>query len=369
MEQYPIQIAQIIQKNGLVSTNQGLMQGNLGICIFFYHLARNTNNPVYRKIADDLLDNVFINMEASIPTNFENGLAGIGWGIEYLIQNNFSDGNSDEILEEVDDKIYKLLNENNIHSFDLDNGLTGYLFYLIYRLKNKKTPFSMAFQINRELFISTINIIDELVTIQFPTIVKETQFDLFWRFPVILLGLNEALKLNIYNDKIVCMFKQWLPYFEAYIPSLHINRIYLAVVLKQIYSHLPVKRLEKQIQILLFATDFEVLKTETNHFSIFLDELIAKDCYNISNIRYGWPGVALLLNYASNELHLDWPNHQLIGQTFQTITKKHKIPFDNILLNIEEQNFMQYSLTLGLSGIGLIELLKPGILTGTLSSG
>lgn len=34
MEQYPFKIAQIIQQNGLVSVNHGLLRGNTGLCIF-----------------------------------------------------------------------------------------------------------------------------------------------------------------------------------------------------------------------------------------------------------------------------------------------------------------------------------------------
>jgi len=146
------------------------------------------------------------------------------------------------------------------------------------------------------------------------------------------------------------MIRQWLPYFEAYIPSLHINRLFLSVALKQICILIPNKRLEKQSQILLFATDFEVLKTEVDH-SFF-------------NIRFGWPGVLLLLVMASKEIPADWPNHQLIGQTYQEITVRHKSPLEKLPSNIPEGNFMQYGLTLGLAGIGLTEVLWPGVLSG-----
>jgi len=350
MEQNPIQIAKIIKENGLTGYNHGLMHGNTGICIFFYHLARSTNNLVYENIASELLDKVFESFCKLDTVDFENGLAGIGWGIEYLVQNNFVEGNTDEILEHVDNKVFKVLNEDNHTSFELANGLTGYLFYLINRLKDSKAPFSMAQLINRELLILTINKIDVLITAQFPTIVKEIQFDLFWRFPIILFGLKEAFKLNIYNEKIRIILRQWLPNFEVYIPSLHTNRLFLSVVLKQIYSIIPDKRFEKQIQILLFATDFEVLKTEID--------------YTVLNIRYGWRGVALLLNFAKKEIPTNWPTQQKICQTYQTVTKRYKNPQENLPQKILEGSFMQYGLTLGRSGVGLTELLWPGILYG-----
>lgn len=350
MENRVTKIAQIIKQNGLAGSNHGLINGNTGISIFYYHLARKTGISEYEKIADDFLDKAYSNLSSQAPPDFENGLAGIGWGIEYLVQNNFAEGNTDEILEEVDNKVFRSLNEDVYTSFELTNGLTGYLFYLINRLKNYKTPASMAERINRELLIQTINRIDELVPSQFPSIVKDVNFDLFWRFTAMLASLHEVYKLNIFNEKIKCMMKQWLPYFEAYIPSLHINRLFLAVVLKQLGLQIPDNRLEKQIKILLFSTDFEILKTEID--------------YSVINIRIGWPGVALLLHIALKEFEPDYPNYQLIGQTYIEIIKKQKGQLENLQENIQNAKPIHSGLAFGLSGIGLLELLWPGVLTG-----
>jgi len=351
MEQLQIQIARIIQNNDIKSDNNGILYGTTGMCIFLYHLSRQTNNHEFELLADDFLDKVFANLNTMAPADFENGLAGIGWGIEYLLQNNFAEGNADEILEEVDNKIFRVLNEDNHNSFELGNGLTGYLLYLINRLKNKSEPFSLTQRINRELLFLTINKIDELVIDQFPTIIKEMHFDLFWQFPVVLHCLAEAFKLHIYNEKINCMISQWIPYFEVYTPSLHINRLFLAFALKRINSLIPDKRLEKQAHILLFAIDFESIKQETD--------------YNMVNIRFGWPGVLWLLNLASKEIPADWPNHRLIGQTYHEIKEMCKNLLANFPLNITGVDSTKLGLTLGLAGIGLMELLWPGVLSGS----
>ncbi len=163
------------------------------------------------------------------------------------------------MLEEVDNKVFKYLNEENINSFDLTNGLTGYLFYLIARLKVRKSTDSMAYEINSELLILVINRLYEIVTPQLPGLIKEMQFDLFWRFPVMLYGLSEAFKLDIYNKKIKCMYRQWLPNFEAYIPSMHINRLYMATLYQKIAVQVPDERLDKLIKILLYATNFNII--------------------------------------------------------------------------------------------------------------
>lgn len=347
MNTYSIQIAQFIQQNGLAGTSHGVMHGSTGLCLFFYHLARHTNNPEYEQVSDDLLDKVFSNLSTSASTDFENGLAGIGWGIEYLVQNGFAEGDTDEILEEVDNKVFKALHEENLTSFEL-NGLTGYLLYFVNRLKKPTNAKSMAQRINRELLILTINKMDEVVTTQFSSITKEMSFDLFWRFPVMIFGLVQAFDLGIYNEKIKNMINQWIMNLEVYLPSMHINRLYLATVLSLVNSRLPNKRLEKQIQILLFATDFDVLKTEVDPAAI--------------NIRYGWVGIVWLLQQASQVIPMTCPNHQLIGSTRWEIITKYKRTLENMPPNNLAANPKLYGLSEGAIGIGLMELLSPKFL-------
>jgi len=346
MDQLTIQIAKIVEGNGLVNMNQGLLLGNTGLCILYYHISRQTHNSEYEKLADDMLDKAFSNLATSVPVYFENGLAGIGWGIEYLVQNGFAEGDTDEILEEVDNKVFKALIEENLTSFELGNGLAGYLFYLISRLKDKPVPPSMAQRINKELLILTINKIDELATAQFPTMVKEMQFDLFWRFPIMLYGLTEAFQLNIYNAKISSMVRQWLPYFEAYVPSLNINRLFIAISLARINNIIQDKRIEKQIQILLFATDFNAIESEFDS--------------NYPGIRYGWSGVVWLLYMAKKIIpsHMSgfsaiMDTHDALLVRYQSLIEQYPIPASESLGPI----------SLGISneivGIGLLDLLFP----------
>jgi len=82
--------------------NLGLFHGKIGIALFFYHYCQHTGNVVYSDYADDLLDNILDNIHTYLPSTFESGLTGIAWGIEYLIQNNFVLGNSNEICEDID---------------------------------------------------------------------------------------------------------------------------------------------------------------------------------------------------------------------------------------------------------------------------
>lgn len=348
MNKFLLQIPALLQKPNFCGANQGLLNGNTGLVIFLYHFSRITQNAETEKMADNLLDRIFDSLATTAPTDFENGLAGIGWGIEYLVQNGFAEGNTDEILEEVDTKIYKILCEDNLNSFELTNGLTGYLVYLNARLKNGGDINSMARRINKELLIHTINKTDEVVTSQFPSIVKEQHFDLFWRFPAVLFALTEACGLGIYNRKIEQVKKQWIMYFEAYIPSLHINRLYLALVLHRLNRIFQNQRIEKQIQILLFATNVNEITTEFDS--------------NYTGIRYGWPGAVWVLHQVLKSIPRDYPNYDDVEKSYNQLKEKITGLNSNLLQNQAATTPIQHKgIGSGVTGVALMDLLWPEI--------
>src|SRR5690554_1095395 len=89
--------------------NLGLMHGKMGISICFFHLARQTGNKIYEDYAGELIDEIYDEISIHTPVDFKNGLAGIGWGIEYLAQNGFIEADTDIVLDEFDQQIFKEL--------------------------------------------------------------------------------------------------------------------------------------------------------------------------------------------------------------------------------------------------------------------
>ena len=67
----------------------GLLDGKMGICIFFYLYARQTGSKLYEELGGYLLDEIYKEITQSASIGFAKGLCGIAWGIEYLIQNDF----------------------------------------------------------------------------------------------------------------------------------------------------------------------------------------------------------------------------------------------------------------------------------------
>jgi hypothetical protein len=123
----------VLLLNASFTDNLGLLNGKMGIAIFFYQYARYTGNKVYEDYAGELIDEIYEEINNSTPVGFSNGLMGIGWGIEYLVRNGYLEADTDEALAEIDNAVYR----SSLHRpFLLDNGddLFGYGLYYVTRL-------------------------------------------------------------------------------------------------------------------------------------------------------------------------------------------------------------------------------------------
>lgn len=127
----------------------GLYHGKMGIVIFFVHYAKYTSSKTYQQFAELLLEEIYQEITSRTPLNFESGLCGIGWGIEYLVQNNFMKGDTNEILEDIDKKVMEYA-PLRMRNHDVKKGVSGILNYVYMRLlssriNNKDNPFDPLF--------------------------------------------------------------------------------------------------------------------------------------------------------------------------------------------------------------------------------
>ena len=126
----------------------GLFHGRMGIVLFFAHYARISNSKHYEDFAGHLLDEIYEEINLDLPVNLENGLCGIGWGIEYLVQHGFMEGNTDEILADIDRKVMEI-DPLRLSDLSFRRGLAGIAFYVIARLNAKRQtsilPFDTAY--------------------------------------------------------------------------------------------------------------------------------------------------------------------------------------------------------------------------------
>ena len=112
----------------------GLLDGKMGIALVLAHYARCSRKKKIEHAADFLVENVMNQLTTTVSIDFANGLSGIGWGIEYLIQNNYIKGCGADILQDLDERIMQV-DVTRIKDWSLEKGLLGILHYVLYHLQ------------------------------------------------------------------------------------------------------------------------------------------------------------------------------------------------------------------------------------------
>lgn len=136
-------------------SNLGLFHGKMGLVLFFSIYSRYSQRSLYNQFAYELLDEIYEDIHKNMSLDFENGLTGIGWGIEYLVQNGYMSGDTDEILEDIDKRIMEY-DLSRISDLSLDSGLVGIAHYVCARLStNRRNNNLLPFD---SIFLSTLKV-------------------------------------------------------------------------------------------------------------------------------------------------------------------------------------------------------------------
>lgn len=138
----PEETLEIIAMRSVVESkstdNIGLLYGKMGILLFLYHYSKEINSKTYAKLAEYILDVTCEDILRCNTIDFANGLAGIGWSIEYLSQNGFIEGDTNDILKDFDCKIMEV-NPLRVSNLNLEYGLGGIVHYVMSRLYTYET--------------------------------------------------------------------------------------------------------------------------------------------------------------------------------------------------------------------------------------
>ena len=204
-------IANILFLNASFIDNHGLLNGKMGIAIFFYQYGRIKGIKLLEDFAGELIDEIYEEINSNTPCNFEDGLTGIGWGIEYLVRNGFAVANTDETLSELDDIVYS----NSLYTpylFENENSLFGYGLYFFARLQGREdNDLSTLFKKQHLIYL-----IDEcerlLIKKQYLNFgVKSLSIDLI---NSIIWFLLEMFNLRLFPSKIEKLFNALPEYIE-----------------------------------------------------------------------------------------------------------------------------------------------------------
>lgn len=136
----------IISNLGNVDT-LGLRYGKIGICMYLYRYAMYTRQEYYSRIADSLIDEVYMCGRDNVPTDIYNGMAGIGVGLCHLLSEGFATGHAENVLSGIDRLMFENMNRvfmNDVQSFRplFSSGI--YLLHRIPLCDNCRLPDKMA---------------------------------------------------------------------------------------------------------------------------------------------------------------------------------------------------------------------------------
>lgn len=341
--------------NSSFTNNLGLMHGKMGLAIYFFHIGQNLNNKIYKKYAEELIDEIHQEINSGISIDFENGLAGIGWGVEYLTQNGFIDADTDEVLEDFDNLIIKGLLQNTPSEIGLLNGLIGLGAYLIKRIQNNKVSNEeeIAKYNKKQALIFLIDELDRGIQ----SIDETSVFDITWDYPMLIWFLTDLYKQKVNNDKIEELILRCLKPLNENInlPKSNGNKLMLAFSIINLLHGM-------ENNLYKIKTSGNELSQKLDNFNNISQRLLKGVSHeNIltelssvsSSIRHGLPGIVLIYRHLFkltkdpkyNEDATNCSNHDCFFKDFE----------NSFNYNLEQSEKLHaFGLLNGLSGIRLI---------------
>ena len=126
-------IDEILRKNVVAMENPGLFSGKMGVALFFCRYANFSESDEIYQYSVELIEKILAEIHAETSVDYRNGLAGIGTAIEYLVQHDYLDADTDEMLEEIDKRVFASEKYPDLHIDDL----LGIGFYAFWRMSGK----------------------------------------------------------------------------------------------------------------------------------------------------------------------------------------------------------------------------------------
>lgn len=202
-----------------------LAYGKMGICIYFYYLSRWEDNDEYKQIADRLLDEIIDKLSNKENMGVAYRLAGVAVGISHLVKEKFIGGDINEILEDVDSHIFKILAFLKNEESNYSNHILIYLlFYSCLRFKEQSS--SDGKYIFQEFIIKIVEIFQRNLFSDF----SNEHFSFYthkYQYFTSLYVISNIYDLNIYNYRITKIIEEIIGPILSTIPVLQVNRLYL----------------------------------------------------------------------------------------------------------------------------------------------
>lgn len=185
------------------TNDAGLIGGKMGLCINVYELGKAFNDEELIALGDNMLDDVFSLIQTETTVDFSSGILGIGWGIEHLVQNGFVDADTNEVLLDLDNRLFtnKLLGVNT--TMDLNKGFLGVGSYYIKRLQNERSTDEIISVLKiKQNLISIIEQLDWAKGIAFQQMADPFKLVQAVQLQLVFSLIHDLHKLNLFNSRL-----------------------------------------------------------------------------------------------------------------------------------------------------------------------
>lgn len=208
------------------TTGLNIETGKMGICMYFFMLAEDLKNKQYQQWAGKLLDETYAQLSQTIYPQPLSNIVQLGIGIDFLLSQNFVEGNINQILKDVDIVLFQRMTSSK-NPQKLTYGTPGFLYILYYlylRLEKQKNGSDRRFLLE-ELTIKAFN--DVYASLNSSFYDEPILFNLDYKLPLFLYVLSKIHSLQFYNYRIDEVIKEIAGLIQSRIPVLHSNRLYL----------------------------------------------------------------------------------------------------------------------------------------------
>lgn len=248
----------------------GLFCGKTGWAIYLFEMSRIKCDRMLETSAVKLISDVCSQMDSLKLVDLKDGLAGVGLGITYLIKNKFIVGNVNEILHDIDDRIYREI-AHPILLGKIDTlSKIQIVYYLAVRLEDLKPTGENSF-LFKELIMESINAIHK--SIETSSFEEPLFYNVEYLLPQLLYLFSKLYKLEFYNNRLTRIVDELSYHVLTIFPRLNFNRLYLLWAMDYLNTLKKDKAWEKHIKLLHNQLDVNcIIDDEIPNYNIFFND-------------------------------------------------------------------------------------------------
>ena len=232
-------------------------------------------NPFNKCVKVELINEIYDEISVHTNCDFENGLAGIGWGIEYLAQNGFIEADTDDMLSDFDNTVFQLDKKSPkpVYGYNDFFGPGIYFLSRINELHDNEEILKIldieCLQLLNELYESSIEVSPQFL-ISFLFFLSEykdiTKTPILnFKCQVSIADLIKNISFNEWNDVQLLYLKKTLERFGVYIDEVKTKLIIELSVNKRLECFGQFKIIDLLFKENVFNLDNENIIEITNY--------------------------------------------------------------------------------------------------------